>query len=285
MKILAVTNCQECCKKNFGFYKLINSWKYFHPNIEIVNWDDKETERIKRDYKNFDLLSFMPIVMLEAKQRYNADLVIKIDSDSIILDKLTEIIDCNDSTQIFSVRNDGDHIGNKDEKRNRPPTIRDIPNEKYLNCGLIATNSEQFLKEWYKYNKNLIEKYGNIENAREVCPMVEQGSYNIIAASGKYKVKILDELGNSLLYGASANCPSAGNHSCPQSIIDEYGGQCNPWASWKDIEYKNGKFMLYGKIVKILHSSGGGSINCKKLSWDRFNEKLIPILKKITNEN
>ncbi len=281
MKIIAVTNCEEWVKERFGYYKLVNSWKYFHPDIPIYNWGDEETERIKKENSGFDYTSFMPIVMLEAKKKYNADLIIKLDSDSVVLDRLSEVIDCNDETEVFGVRNDGDHIGDSDERQNRPRELWNLPNEKYVNCGCLATTSEEFLKEWLELNKIIIKKYGGIKEFW----MCEQNTMNVVFYSGKYKTKILDEKGNNLFYGAAANFNSNNNYVA-LSIIKEYGGNFKNWSSWKDVEYKNDKFWLQGKQIKILHAAGGGKWeNSSKLDWDRFNPEIIPVLKKITNEH
>ena len=277
--IIAITNCELYLSKRFGLDKCLNSFSYFHPDIPIYNWGDKETEEIKRKWVGFGLTSFMPIIMSEVKKKYNADLVIKLDADSIVLGRLSEIIDCDDGTEIFGVRNDGDHIGNRDESMNRPEPIKNLPNHLYVNCGLIATTSDLFLDEWFNINKYLIDTYKDIR----VIPMAEQGTYNCLFHSGKYKTKILDPLGGDLFYGSSANI-DAHPENIPLSVQKEYGNFTN-WGSYQDIEYKDNKFWLYNKQVKALHFAGGGTWkNSNKMDFDLFNPKIIPELRRITNE-
>lgn len=264
---------------SFGGNKLINSWSYFHPDIPILWYNENVTNEIIKQNARFCLCSFMPLIMKRAFKESGADLVIKLDADSIVLGRLSEIIDCNDGTEIFGVRNDGDHIGNADERQNRPQELWSLPNEKYINCGCVATSSEGFLNEWLELNKLIINKYGGIKEFW----MCEQNTMNVSFHSGKYKTKILDPKGGDLFYGSSANSPSPKNHKCAQSVIDTYGGVFSNWASWKDIEYIDGKFILYGKTVKICHQAGGGNPKTAiKVSFDMFNPEILPKLKEIT---
>ncbi|MEK6880945.1 MAG: hypothetical protein AABY22_15100 [Nanoarchaeota archaeon] len=280
MKIVAVFNCDSWLMNSFGGNKLRNSWSYFHPDITIIWYNENDTNRIIFENPKFGLTTFMPIIMLEVKKKYNADLVIKLDADSIVLDRFSEIIDCDDDTRVFGVRNDGDHIGNADERQNRPRELWDLPNEKYINCGCLATSSEEFLNDWLLLNKLILDRYGSITSFW----MCEQNMMNMVFYSGKYKTKILDPKGGDLFYGTSANGPSPNNHKIPEHIIKEWN--CSNWQSWRDIEYKDGKFWLYGKQIKISHMAGGGSAKTAvKLSFDMFNPKIIPILQEITKCN
>lgn len=279
MKFAFCFNVEDHLYDSFGGRKLYNSIKYFYPNA-IVDWyDSKETNRIQTTYPWSNRLSFMPCIMKDCMERNRVDRVIKIDADSLVLSSLDESFDYY--FDICGVRNDGDHIGNKDESINRPFLIKNIENHKYLSCGFISTNNKDFLNEWIDYNYYLTQKYGKIENARTECPMVEQGSYNILFHSGKYKTKILDPLGGNLFYGASANMPSPNKHDIPEHIIKEWG--VSNWQSWKDIKYINDKFWLYEKQCKLLHFAGGGSPKTAiKLSFDMFDPSIVPILQKIT---
>ncbi len=278
MKIVAVFNCDSWLMSSFGGNKLRNSWSFFHPDIPIVWYNENYTNRIILQNPGFELTSFMPIIMKEVKETYKADLVIKLDADSIVLSRLDEILEGD--YEIAGCRNDGDHAKG-DESNNRPISIKNLSRELYMSCGCIATTSDQFLDDWYNLNKDTIEKYGSLYPH---IPMAEQGSYNIIYHSGKYKTKILDEINGNLHYGASANMPSPNKRKIPKHIIKEYG--CSIWQSWKDIKYKNGKFWLYGKNVKIIHQAGGGNpLTCKKLQWDMFNPQVVFKLKEITQCN
>lgn len=277
MKIIFVTNCDSWLWKKFGRNKLVNSFKYFHPDLDIVTYNENDTNRIMLENVGFDRISYMPIIMKEVKKIYNADIVCHLDSDSIVLGKLDEILE-NDY-EIVGCRNDGDHATG-DESQNRPHPIKNLPRELYMSCGCIATSSDEFLDDWYNLNKEIIKKYGSLH---PYIPMGEQGSYNILFHSGKYKTKILDPKGGNLFYGASANIDKLGKTS-PEHIIKEWG--FDNWQSWKEIYYENNKFLLYGKECKLIHMAGGGKAKTAvKLSFDMFNPNIIDKLKEITQCN
>lgn len=152
-----------------------------------------------------------------------------------------------------------------------------------MNCGCVATTSEQFLQDWLQLNLIIVNKYGGIK----AFWMCEQNTYNIVFHSGRYKTKILDPIGGDLFYGASANMCLDGKQeyhqidSDPSHIIREWGK--NSWQSWKQIEYKDGKFLLFNKQVKICHQAGGGSVdNAHKLTFDMFNDNVRNKLVEIT---
>ena len=278
MKIIFVTYCDSWLYEKFGCKKLINSFKYFHPDISIIWYNEKDTDRIMQENPGFTRVSYTPIIMKEVKNKYNAEFVVKIDADSLCLARLNEILNCD--YEIASVRNDGDHIGNSDERQNRPRELWDLPNEKYVNCGCVSTNSEKFLNEWIFLNKKIIDTYGGVKSFW----MCDQNWMNVLFHYGSYNSKILDPLGGNLFYGTSANIPSSINkYEIPEHIIKEY--KISNWTSWKDIEYKNENFWLYGKECKLLHFAGGGSSSAIKLSFDMFNPDIIDKLKEITQCN
>lgn len=277
MKIVFVTNCDSQLQKSFGAIKMMNSFSYFHPEIPIILYDENDTNRIMENYPGFCRLSYMGIIMKEVKEKYDAELVGHIDSDSLVLGRFNEILEDN-KTEIFGVRNDGPHHDFADERNNRPEGIKNLENWKYLNCGLIITRSNDFLNSWIDLNKWIIDNCGSIK----AIPLVEQGSYNLLNYSGKYKTRILDGRETNLFYGTSANRGRLGK-TMPNSIKGEWG--FNNWESWSDIIYKNEKFWLYDREVKCLHFAGGGSINAKKLQWDLFNPEVAKKLKEITKCN
>ena len=278
MKIIFITYCDTWCYESFGCRKLINSFKYFHPGIPIIWYNEKETDRIIRENPGFTLTSYTPLIMKEVKNKYNAEFVVKIDADSLCLSRLNEILNCD--YEIASVRNDCDYIGNRDEKHNRPKELWTLSNSKYVSCGCVSTNSNKFLDEWVNLNRKVIEKYGGIKSFW----MCDQNWMNVLFHYGGYNSKILDPLGGNLFCGASANFNS-GNKYCALSVKKEYNEISYNWSSWYDIKYNDNKFWINKKQVKILHKAGGGKFeNNEKLHWDLFNPEILPKLKEIVNE-
>lgn len=276
-KVVISTICESSWIKKSGLNKMLNSLKYFHPNWEVKVYDEHKLNDIyKNNIPGHNLWSIMALTMIDAKKESNADIVVHIDADSIILGKLDQILE--DGYDIFAVRNDGDHIGNRDESFNRPYFIKNLKNEFYLNCGFIATSSDLFLKNWRSYNDYLVEKYGDIRNAKTECPIVEQGSYNlIIYSNNQFKVKLLDPVGSREFWGPSANFKT-GNKHCPEHLKINYGG--NNWESWYEIFEKDGISYLGNKEVKIIHQAGGGE---SKLRFDMFNPTFVKYLNQITS--
>lgn len=268
MKIVALTNIEDHIFESFGGRKCINSFKYFHPKIPIVLYDTKEIKRIENEYKGFDRLSFRPVLMYETKQKYNADLVIFIDADSIILNRLDEVLIGN--YEVASVRNDPiQHTENEDH--NRP--VKGIPNEKWVNAGFVAVKKDKFLKDWITINTDAIY---NKPNGIHYYKMVENDTLNILFHSGRYKTKILDEIDTNLYYGPASQYTTLGRK--PPKSIEKYGYYfCE---SWLDIKLMNNKPMLNNKFIKVLHQCHGGGP--PKLQYDLFSEEFLPYIKKIT---
>lgn len=273
MKTLFFTNCDSWLQEQMGTNKLVNSFKYFHPELDLLVLDEKYTNQIIKDNPGFDLWTFAPLVIKKLKKDYSADLVVRIDSDSLILDRLDEVLaadfDC------ASVRNDGDHIGDRDERQNRPESIHNLPNHLYVNGGFVAITNDDFLNDWIALNQEIVNRFGGVKEFW----MVDQNMMNIVFHSGKYKCKILDPRNGDLFYGASANYDSKNNYVAP-SIEKQFNGKFFNWSSWYDVTYKNGGFNLNGKRVKILHQAGGGK---EKLNFDLFNENTKQIIQKICN--
>lgn len=289
-KIIFSTYCHDEYQERFGINKLVNSFKHFHPDHEIIVYGSKDIDRVYKEY-GVNLSNALPCLMLDIKRKYNADFICHIDADSLCLSKLDEILNCD--YEIASVRNNCDlHTG--DERQNRPKCLWELPNEKYVNCGCISTNSEDFLLKWIKLNNDITLKYGDIRRFwgtnQNWFWMCDQNWMNYLFHYGNYSSKISDPKGGNLFYGASANMYKGGKweyiqtNEDPEHIIKEYGK--NGWQSWKEIEYKDRKFWLYGKQVKLLHMAGGGnSETTKKLSFDMFNLNMIEKLKEITKYN
>lgn len=273
MKFAFVTHCETRLFESFGCKKLLNSFKYFHPDIEIIHLNELDINRIIAQNPGFCLYSFMPLTMLEAKKRTNADVVIHLDADSIVLDELKEIL--LGDYDVAGVRNNCDNFI-QNESVNRPYPIKNLPNHLYLNCGCVAVKNENFLYDWYNLNKSIIKNHGKINHIKGV----ENDTFNIIfhTQSKKYKTKILDPLGGNCFYGPSS---IISNYSkpCPESVKD-YG--MYHWQSWMDIKLNNGKPELYGKKIPLIHHCFGGGVKQTKLSYDLFNADFAEYLKKIT---
>ena len=268
MKIIACFYCEDHLLESFGGIKLMNSWKYFHPDIPIIWYGNKKADFIRKKYEKFDFLSFECVIMYETKLQYNADIIIFIDCDSIVLDRLDEVL--KGDYEVASVRNDPiQHTENEDH--NRP--IKGVPNEKWVNAGFIVTNGDKFLLDWIAINADALY---NKSNGIHYYKMVENDTLNILFHSGKYKTKILDAVDTNLYYGPASQYNTL-NRKPPKSI-ERYGYYfCE---SWLDIKLVNNKPTLNNKYIKVLHQCHGGGP--PKLQYELFSDEFLPYVKKIT---
>lgn len=276
LKIVVVSHCETKYIDNFGGFKLRNSLSYFHPEIPFIHCNENDLKKIYQDNLGVNLWATMPYTMLLAWEKYpDSNIVCHLDWDSLVLGKLNSLIE--EDYDVAGVTSDGPHVGNRDERRNRPILIENLPNELYLNCGLVSVTNRNFLHDWIQVNNNVIKEYGDIRTV----PLGEQGTFNaLVYATNKYKLKQLDPWDGKFYYGASANRPTKGIY-CPEHIKKEYN--VNNWESWYDIQNIDGKFYLDNKEIKILHASGGGNpASCKKLSFDLFNPVLLSKLTEIS---
>lgn len=277
-RIIISTICESSWVEKSGLKKMLASCKHFNPDLKILVYDEHELKRLYKNYPpGIDIFGIMAETMIESKKLTGADITVHIDADSLVLCDLKELL--SGDYDLWAVRNDPtEHFApNRDESMNRPYTIRNIPNRLYLNCGFIATSNDDFLNDWANYNRYLINKYGSMHNTNGECPIVEQGSYNLIAYyNNKYKIKLLDPENGDCYCGASANFNNGNNHK-PLETIEDYGA--NHWDSWYSIAESADNSFLNGKRVNILHNCAGGT---RKLNFNLFNPEYRKYLTKIT---
>lgn len=279
MKIVALVMCNSWIYN--GGLKTINSLKYFHPEIDVVIYGDKEIDSLKKKYNIDDSLWMSgPCLMMDYLDSNPApDLLVKIGADCLVLGKLDEII--NQNYDVASPRNDSDQVVG-DERLNRPDIIRDIPNHEWVNADLICVKNMDFIKKYYEkvmdYNEGrelALKDFGKIYKGDDMSGL------NVVFRLGGFKSVILDPKGSNIVYGASGNW-------CDRSRYRLSDGTVNNWSSWKDIYFDGQNCIMPdggrgtgSRIVKILHQSGG--LYKDKLNFDLFNNEFRKYLTKITN--
>lgn len=283
MKVVIVILCDDGLYNN-GL-KTINSLKFYHPEFKIIKLGTKELNSLKEKHKINDILFLGPVACKEIWEKENPDLLVKMGADCLVLGKLQHIL--NWEYDIVAPRNDSFYMFHQDESSNRPDLIRNIHHEYWMNADTVCIKSKKFLDDWY----NLTIRYSNKElySIANKKWSDDQHSMNIIAWTGGFNCKVLDNLENkSYAYGATANWNNeqsfANNltESIKENKVD------NSWPAWKSIFLKeNGDSVLsenglgFGeRIIKILHHGCGTMKN--KLSWDLFNPEYRKHLKKIT---
>ena len=132
-----------------GTPKFINSFKRFHPDIDLVVFRQDMVDQV---FKETGINFFTAKPVFAKLLTPNYDLVVNIDADSIVLGRLDEILEKD--YDIGGVMNMNDY-------ENRQ--IENISVKQYLNAGLVASRNKQFWDIWEHENRNAF-KYLCAEN-------------------------------------------------------------------------------------------------------------------------
>lgn len=209
-----------------GFYK---SFKYFHPDIDLKVFGQDEVDKLFNEkkwlYSDNCKASF-------AKLLYNDyDLVVSIDSDFYIFDRLDEIIKgdyevacCANYNKMLNTTLEKQIVNNIE--------IEHVTESKYIQGGLIASTSKKF---WDDY-EILSEKLSKL------LPLRENDVLNILFYTGNYVTKILDGDCNysSENFNQYYNCASLGDE--------------------RNVYVKDDKLFLHNKPFKAYHVARGGCV-------------------------
>jgi hypothetical protein len=208
---------------------LINSCKYYHPEIPFVFFNKDIIDHIMstKNIPRSILLPFLGEILSN-----DFDLVIHIDADSIVTNKLTELIESD--YDFASVRNNNDFgwagMLRPGFSRVNKLTGKNIEVLDYLNAGLHASRSKEFWLDWQK---------GNVKYAKD-CLLGDQDVMNDVFYSGKYKTLVMDPTDKPYYYGV-ANSWGIDSH----------------YESWKQMYIKEDELYLFNKKVNVLHAASG----------------------------
>lgn len=209
-----------------GAFKMIQSFKHFHPDIPLIIFNSKHLAEQCIKY-NQDLRFCNPLICKLLEDKYET--IVHIDSDMIVVDRFDEILECNYDVAI--VRNNSDY-----NTAGSGPGLTakgSVNINEYANCGLYAIKNRQILNDWIELNKKIGQEFSHFE----------QDTFNIcIRNIPNLNIKLLDPIESNLYYG-TANLYGKARHN----------------ESWKDVVVKDGKFYLNNKLIKAFHDAGGGS--------------------------
>lgn len=173
------------CSDEFDYLgkKMRASFKKFFPDIPLIVFG---TEEIRRANRENEKLTYGFLYAYFGRQvAKHFDLVIQIDSDSVVCNTLPDIF--NKNYEVASVHNNaGNSIAGS--------TIEGIDQKDYLNAGLVAVRGQRFWEDWY---------YETMDHARQL-PYVEQDVLNQLFYTGDYETYILDGEDKSSWYGCSS---------------------------------------------------------------------------------
>lgn len=126
-----------------GTPKLINSFKKFHPDIDLIIFRQDIVDAM---FKKYDLNWLIAKPYFARLLVGDYDMIVNIDADTIILDRLSEVIDGD--YDIGCVTN-----FNKFENT----SVENVTEEMFLQAGLVASRKPEFWDYWIEYNKKAMD--------------------------------------------------------------------------------------------------------------------------------
>lgn len=127
-----------------GCHKMINSFKRFHPEIDLIIFRQKDVDKVFKE-KGLNFYNAKPTFAKLLTDKY--DLIADIDADSVICGRLTEVFD-KDNYDVGSVLNLNDYENT---------SVDNVTEDMYLNAGLIASRNPKFWDIWEEANKQAME--------------------------------------------------------------------------------------------------------------------------------
>lgn len=159
--------------KNLKYFKsLEKSFKYFHPNEELILIDEKAIKETNDPHIFYRATPYFACKLMDM----GYDEVCKLDADQIVLGNLDHI--WGSKYDIGAVNN-----SNPREIKSVEVTVWDIHPMAYLNCGFVVIRSREVVDHWLKL---CYSPHFNSYQYRE------QDLLNIIAFYGNYDVALLD---------------------------------------------------------------------------------------------
>ena len=138
---------KKCCfvpVDDKRFYKtgtpiMINSFRRFHPDIDLIVFRQDTVDKLFAK-KSIDWYMATPYFAELLMNDY--DLVVKMDADHIVLDRMTEVFD-NVDYEVGFPWNFNDYEN---------ASFENITEEMYLQAGMVASTSKKFWLKWQERN-------------------------------------------------------------------------------------------------------------------------------------
>lgn len=138
MKSVAFTIVDDRYYYPVGTHIFVNTFKKFHPDIPLVVFRQDMIDKVMVDGVNF--YNSKPTFAKLLTDKY--DKIVNIDSDTIILDRLTEVFDSE--WEVGGVWN-FNHYENS--------MFTDITAEMYVQAGMVGSTNKRFWDIWEEANK------------------------------------------------------------------------------------------------------------------------------------
>jgi len=235
-------------KRGLDFIGFMNSFKKFHPDIEMKVFD--ETDLAKHGVNWYNAKGVFGSIL--AKEY---DLVVNVDADHYFFDRLSEILigdyDIACPANFNSMVNVAIKTTSGLNGNSHPAEL--VSAMEYLQGGLIASTSKQF---WEQYKYVTLKHYDKL-----FCS--ENDTLNLVAYLFQYEVKVLD-----------------GHLDFKHPLHTQWYG-CSSLGKEKLAQVVGDKVMIDKKQLKAYHFAHGGT---KKKYTELFNPQVSNFIKtKIVN--
>jgi hypothetical protein len=217
-----MSDCISCfwrTHQKFEMERMLKTLHHFHPEVTVEAFDNDDMVR-----NNLGAPYAFASIGLFLRNEY--DTITHIDADVLIVDRIDELLDT--SSDVRAGRNNSD-TGKAGFSGGF--TLPGIGVHSYVNAGIHSVTNQAFWNDWYDTCMR--------EGHR--TPLGEQGIFNKIFYSGRYKNVVLDPIQSNIHYGTSF----------------QYGRRDN-WESWKNIRILGDKLFINNKQIKMMHIAGGG---------------------------
>lgn len=171
MKKVAFTCVDDRLYYPEGTHIMVNSFKRFHPDIDLVVFRQDTVDKLFREH-NINWYQAKPFFAQLLEDQYN--LIVDIDADHVITGRMSEVFD-NVDYDVAMPWNFNDYEN---------AAFENITEKMYLQAGMVASTSHEFWATWRKANKHAM-KYLRKEN-----DIVNLVIYNEMP---QLKLKILDK--------------------------------------------------------------------------------------------
>lgn len=148
MKTVFFTIVDDEYYYNVGTHLFVNSFKKFHPDIDLVVYRQDMIDKVMKDGINF--YNAKPTFAKLLTDKY--DKVVNIDADTIITGRLEPVLE--DNYDVGAVWN---------YNRYENASLEDITEKMYVQAGLVASTDKKFWDVWEEANKDAM-KYLRKEN-------------------------------------------------------------------------------------------------------------------------
>jgi len=148
-RIVFFTIVNDRYYQGVGTPKMINSFKYFHPDIDLVVFRQDMVDKVFKE-KGINFYNAKPTFAKLLTPYY--DLIVNLDSDHVVLGRLDKIL-----------KGDFDVCGPSNLNDYENMTVENVTKEQYVQGGMIGSTNKKFWDIYEEANKDAM-KYRCREN-------------------------------------------------------------------------------------------------------------------------